>query len=110
MADKLGHAWKWRPGFGYAVCPWCGVEQKQARVGAKGGTGTLFRRIGSGEKWAPGKPKCRRSLPARVLYGLHWYTVERVMVAWPPRLECRDSLGRKVVVPVLAYWRARRPR
>lgn len=108
MADKLGHAWKWRSGTGYAVCPWCGIEQKQALVGAKGGSGSLFRRVGSGGKWTPKKPRCRRVIGARLVYRKKPVTWLTVMLAWPPRFQGRDAAGRKVIVPVLAYWRARR--
>lgn len=95
--DKQGHAWKWQGGSGYGFCPFCGVERSKAG----------FRSIGSGAKRESTMPQCSSAVGATLVYKRHRLTVVGIHHAWPPRFECRLA-SRKVLVPAMAYWRARR--
>jgi hypothetical protein len=109
---KQGHAWKWNSNCGHhAVCPFCGVERKLALRGAKGASSEGFRRIGSSEKWSREMPRCARlvSVGRSIRYRGHVVEIMGLSHDWPARFLCYRG-GRSVVVPVLAYWRARRAR
>lgn len=106
--DKQGHAWKWQGGSGYGFCPFCGVERKSVQRGPEGAKVEGFRRIGSGEAWSDVSPKCTDAVKLGAQLPGCPLGVFGVLLAWPPRFECRAQGGQKVIVPALAYWRARR--
>lgn len=108
--DKNGHAWKRQDGTARAVCPFCGTESKVAARGPRGGMTEVYHRIGTSGQWGR-EDTCGGLLRigSVIRYrSIRAATVVRVMHAWPPRFECVDAAGRRRIVPVLAYWRARR--